>query len=72
MATDRYIEMASRWRTTTPESVMSTEAILEETLRILRMEQAQALQSEENGMAVRPDRVYGVDNSTFCERENWE
>lgn len=66
---DRYINMAYQWRTTTPESVMSTEEILEEALRILRSERASTLQSS---MEVAPDKVYGVDNATFQDRKNWE
>lgn len=66
---DRYIDMAYQWRTTTPESVMSTEEILEEALRILRSERASALQSN---MEVAPNKVYGVDNATFQDRKNWE
>lgn len=69
---DRYVDMLVRWRTTTPEEIMSTEAMLEETLRILRHEQASVLQSEQNGMSVREDRVYGQSNETFSDRRNWE
>ena len=71
-STDRFVDMAVRWRESTPVEIMSTEAILLETLRILRAERAQELLSIQSGMPVEKDRVYGVDNQTFSNRENWE